>query len=180
MSPPPQRRVDGLLDEAYLDGLDAKPLDAVRTMQDECLEVETELSYVRRLAQARIDIVTADLERREAGGSVEDLVAQLPRILGDEPPRPDPAHSRLPRKLAPSVDVTGHDLEDLVADASLVSLITDSTLANLSNLSEDDLRANRERLRTLEREMSARRRALHAVLDRIEMELATRRRVDHV
>ena len=66
-----------MLEEGYLDGLDAKPLDEVRTMHEECLEVETEVSYVRRLAQARIDIVRAELDRRSAGGSVGDLVAML-------------------------------------------------------------------------------------------------------
>ncbi|HEY6319918.1 MAG TPA: hypothetical protein VI462_18755 [Acidimicrobiia bacterium] len=79
MSPPHRRRLDVILSEGYLDDLAAKPIDAVRAMHEECIEVETEVSYVRRLAQARIDIVSAELERRAAGGSVEEFVAACRR-----------------------------------------------------------------------------------------------------
>jgi hypothetical protein len=160
-----------MLEEGYLDGLEAKPLDEVRTMHEECLEVETEVSYVRRLAQARIDIVRAELDRRSAGGSVGDLVAMLPKILADESPRTDPAHSRLPRHLAPSPAITWR--------RGLERLITDATLVNLPSLTEDELNDTVEQLRTLEGEMSERRRALHGVIDGIESNLAARHKVDH-
>ncbi len=160
-----------MLEEGYLDGLEAKPLDDVRTMHEECLEVETEVSYVRRLAQARIDIVRAELDRRSAGGSVGDLVAMLPKILADESPRTDPAHSRLPRHLAPSPAITWR--------RGLERLITDATLVNLPSLTEDELKDTVEQLRTLEGEMSEQRRALHGVIDGIESDLAARHKVDH-
>ena len=160
-----------MLEEGYLDGLEAKSLDEVRTMHEECLEVETEVSYVRRLAQARIDIVRAELDRRSAGGSVGDLVAMLPKILADESPRTDPAHSRLPRHLAPSPAITWR--------RGLERLITDATLVNLPSLTEDELNDTVEQLRTLEGEMSERRRALHGVIDGIESNLAARHKVDH-
>ncbi len=160
-----------MLEEGYLDGLDAKPLDDVRAMHEECLEVETEVSYVRRLAQARIDIVNAELDRRSAGGSVGDLVAMLPQILADDTPRTDPAHSRLPRHLAPSPAITWR--------RGLERLITDATLVNLPSLTDDELHDTVDQLHTLEREMSDRRRELHAVIDGIESDLAARHKVDH-
>jgi len=166
-----RRRLDVMLEEGYLDGLDAKPLDEVRAMHEECLEVETEVSYVRRLAQARIDIVRAELDRRSAGGSVGDLVAMLPKILADESPRTDPVHSRLPRHLAPAPAITWR--------RGLERLITDATLVNLPSLTEDELNDTVEQLRTLEGEMSERRRALHGVIDGIESDLAARHKVDH-
>jgi hypothetical protein len=140
-------------------------------MHEECLEVETEVSYVRRLAQARIDIVSAELDRRSAGGSVGDLVAMLPKILADESPRADTAHSRLPRPLAPSPDITWR--------RGLEHLITDSTLVNLPTLTEDELRNTVDQLRTLEGEMSDRRRSLHGIIDGIELELTARHKVGH-
>lgn len=161
-----------MLGEGYLDGLDRKPLDEVRAMHEECLEVETEVSYVRRLAQARIDIVSAELDRRAAGRSVEDLVDMLPKILADEQPRTDPAHSRLPRHLAPSPAIQWR--------RGLEHLITDATLVNLPTLPDDELRETLEQLHTLEGEMSERRRRLHDIIDRIEHDLATRHRVDRV
>ena len=160
-----------MLEEGYLEGLDAKSLDDVRAMHEECLEVETEVSFVRRLAQARIDIVRAELDRRSAGGSVGDLVAMLPKILADESPRADQAHSRLPRHLAPSPAITWK--------RGLERLITDATLVNLPTLTEDELRDTVDQLRTLEGEMSDRRRALHVIIDGIESELAARHKVDH-
>ncbi len=171
MSEQHRRRLDVMLEEGYLDGLDVKSLDEVRAMHEECLEVETEVSYVRRLAQARIDIVGAELDRRSAGGSVGDLVAMLPKILADESPRADPAHSRLPRPLAPSPTITWR--------RGLEHLITDATLVNLPTLTEDELGNTVDQLRTLEGEMSDRRRALHAIIDGIESELAARHKVDH-
>lgn len=171
VSAPHQRREDVILGEGYLDGIDAKPLDDVRAMHEACLEVETEVSYVRRMAQARIDIVGAELDRRSAGGSVGDLVAQLPTILADDRPRTDPAHSRLPRHLAPSMNIAWR--------RGLERLITDATLVNLTTLSEDELHETVDQLGTLEGEMSQRRRALHGVIDVIEAELAARRKVDH-
>jgi hypothetical protein len=161
-----------MLGEGFLDGLDAKPLEDVRAMHDECLEVETEVSYVRRLAQARIDIVGAELDRRSAGGSVGDLVAMLPQILTDDTPRTDPAHSRLPRHLAPSPTI--------VWRRGLERLITDDTLVKLPSLTDDELHDTVEQLRTLEREMSERRGALHRVIDAIESDLAARHKAGHV
>jgi hypothetical protein len=160
-----------MLEEGYLDGIESKPLDEVRVVHEATLEVETELSYVRRMAQARIDIITAELDRRRSGRSVKDLVDMLPEILADTGPRTDPAHSRLPRHLAPSPAIEWR--------RGLEHLITDSTLANLPTLSDDELRENRQQLRILEREMGDRRHALHQVIDHIEIELAARHRVGH-
>jgi hypothetical protein len=160
-----------MLDEGYLDGIEDKPLDEVRALHESTLEVETELSYVRRMAQARIDIIGAELDRRSSGRSVKDLVDMLPEILSDANPRTDPAHSRLPRHLAPSPAIEWR--------RGLEHLITDSTLANLPTLTDEELRENRQQLRRLEREMSERRHALHLVIDQIETELAARHRVDH-
>lgn len=57
-------------------------------------------------------------------------------------------------------------------------LITDATLVNLPTLPEPDLRRTLERLRQLEGEVSERRRALHEVVDRIEVDLAARHKAE--
>jgi hypothetical protein len=164
-----RRRVDVMLEPAYVDGIDSMSMDEVRERHEALLEVETEVSYVRRLAQARIDIVEAELERRARGGSVGDLVAMLPSILADETPRGSPANSRLPRHLAPSMDITWK--------RGLEYLITDATLVNLPTISVDELRTTVDQLHQLEREVSDRRRALHRVIDRVEEELASRHKL---
>ena len=172
MSQTHPRRADVYVQAEYLQELDAKDLDTLRAMHAECSEVETEISYVRRLAQARIDIVKAELDRRASGGSVGDLISALPQILADPPPRPPAVTSRLPRHLGPAPAIEWRrGLEYLIADATLV---------DLPGLAEDDLRENLELLRRLEAETSDRRRQLHGVIDRLEQAVAARHAVDPV
>lgn len=162
-----RRRIDIVLAPDYLDGLESLSDDDVQAMHEECMELETEVSYVRRLAQARIEILNAERERRATGGSVADLIAALPKILADPGPRPDPASSRLSRHLAPAPSIQWTRGRE--------PLIVDDTLANLPTLSDDTLLTTLTELGELEREVSQRRRALHAVIDGIEAELARRR-----
>jgi hypothetical protein len=166
-----RRRLDVMLEPSYLDGLSDLDLDAVRAIHEETLAVETEVSYVRRLAQARIDIVEAELDRRARGGSIGDLVAALPQILADDSPRPAPSASRLPRHLGPAPMIPWR--------RGLERLITDATLVNLPTLSEDELRSTLEQLRELESEVSGQRRELHRVIDAIEADLTERHKVEH-
>ncbi|HZP30384.1 MAG TPA: hypothetical protein VFC99_15625 [Acidimicrobiia bacterium] len=160
---------EAILDSAYLDGLERRSVEEVRAMHEDCLVVETELSYVRRLAQARIDILRAEVERRATGGSVGDLLARLPEILSDRGPRATPVASRLPRHLAPDLDEHLHgELDEIAADG---------TLASLPTLSDEELQTRLEQLRGIERDVSARRRAMFEVIDRIEAELTERHKV---
>jgi hypothetical protein len=165
-----RRRIDVVLASDYLDGLESLPLDDVEALHEECMELETEVSYVRRLAQARLDILKAEQERRATGGTLAQLVDALPRILADPGPRPDPATSRLTRHLAPAPSIQWTRGRE--------PLIVDDTLAKLPTLTGDELVATMGELRELEQDVSQRRRALHTVLDRIESELARRRVVD--
>lgn len=164
-----RRRIDRVLAPEYLDGVGDRDDAEIRTMRDECSEIETEISYVRRLAQGRIDILVAELERREAGGSLGDLIAALPTILAGEDGRPAPAASHLPQRLAPRGDIEWN--------RGLERLVTDATLANLPTLPEPELRHTIEQLREFESETSAARRSLHGVIDTLDRELATRQAV---
>ena len=80
-------RSDRVLDAGFLADLGERSVDELRAMHAECLELETEVSYVRRLTQARIDILEAEIGRRERGDSLEDLINSLPQILADSGPR---------------------------------------------------------------------------------------------
>ena len=155
-----------VLDSAYVEGLDSSSLDDLRAKHAECVELETEVSYVRRLAQARIDILEAEIERRASGGSLDDLIRRLPEILADSGPRGNPATSHLPLQMAPEQDSEwAPDLERF-----------DAVLTDLPSLSEEQLRDAIAGLRTLERNVSDQRRALFAVIDRIDVSLAAQLR----
>src|SRR4051812_18256568 len=99
--------LDRICQADYLGDLAGRPIDALRTMRAECQTVETGLSYLRRLVQGRLDVVTAEIERRAAGGDRDDLstlIGKLPQILSDR--TRTPGVGRLPQHLAPG-DVRG-------------------------------------------------------------------------
>ncbi|MFM7271338.1 MAG: aerial mycelium formation protein [Actinomycetes bacterium] len=161
-----ERRIDRILAPEYVADLDARDLDDLRAMRREAVEVETEVSYVRRLAQGRIEIVRAEVDRRRDGGTLSDLIARLPEILADQGPRPAAANARVPEILAPSMSITW--------SRGAERLIADDTLANLPTLSEDELTASLDALRALEQEVSGTRRQLHGVIDAIDAVLGPR------
>ncbi len=96
---------DRLLAVDYLDELDTRPIDEMRTMRTECLDVETGLSYLRRMVQGPLDIVNRELVRREVGGRADraTLIDELPGILADGP-RP-PGMGRLSQQLEPTPSI---------------------------------------------------------------------------
>jgi anti-sigma-K factor RsiG len=155
-----------VLDPTYLDDLDANTIDELRVKHAECVELETEVSYVRRLTQARIDILEAEVQRRSSGGSLEDLISRLPQILSDPAPRGNPASSRLPLQMAPEQD------SEWTPDLDRF----DGVLANLTTLSDAELEEAIAGLRSLEREVSDQRRELFDVIDRIDLSLAAQLR----
>jgi RsiG-like len=155
-----------VLDPAYLAAIESHSVEELRAMHSECLELETEVSYIRRLTQARIDILEAEIERRSSGQSLEQLIEDLPRILADSGPRGNPASSRLPMQMAPEQDSEwAPDLQRF-----------DGVLANLPTLTEPELDDAIAGLRALEREVSDQRRELHTVIDRIDLSLAAQLR----
>lgn len=159
------RRIDRILADGFASDIDGRPIDDVRAMERECLEVETEVSYVRRLAQGRIDILEAERDRRAAGGSLGDLIAALPTILADEG-RASPANTRAQAVLAPA--------DGIAWNRGMERLIDDATLANLPMLTEAELQATLGQLRELEGLVSGQRRSLHGVLDILTNSIARR------
>ncbi len=150
-------RIRELLDPQYRAGIGERTLDDLRIMKQECADYEHAVSYARRLAQARIEILEAEQGRRARGESVESLVAALPDILGAEPGRSSATSARLAAPETPAVELRWPDGRE--------ELIGDMTLANLPALDDAALAASVDRLREFERELSDVRRDLHEVLD---------------
>ena len=136
-------------------------------MHEECLEVETEFSYVRRLAQARIDDRQGRARPprgRRLGRRSHRRAAEDPRRRSARDPSPGRAGSRAPWRRRRTSS----------GSAGLEHLIGDATLVNLPTLADEDLERTVGKLGELERETSTRRRELHAVIDAVEAELAAR------
>jgi len=158
--------LDDVLAPEYLANLGTQSDTSLSDMAEAGRALETEVSYLRRLAQGRIDILVAEQDRRSTGGSIGDLIAALPKILAGNETRPPATTARVPVQLAPEGNLKWHD--------GLEALVSDDTLANLPVLSDTDLAAALSRLREFEGELSGTRRKLHGVIDALELELATR------
>ena len=159
-----------VLDDGFLDGYESFDADRLRAMRQRCQKVETSLSYLRRLAQGRIDIVSAELERRQGGGDpldLDELVARLPAVLSD---RTRSSHvGPMPQVLAPG------QIEGRLAD-ELAGMEFDAHLSELPDVSVEWLRSTRDRLVDYEHRVSQLRRALFDRIDTLGVELGRRYR----
>jgi hypothetical protein len=160
------QQIQRLLNDDYVDSLDTRSLDDLRDMKAECVDVENALSYLRRLAQARIEILEAERARRARGGSVGDLVKDLPRILSAESGRSSVVDTRVPPPDSSTIELHWPDNRE--------SLVEDTTLANLPALPDDELASTTSQLQAFESELSGLRRDMHGVIDALEREIASR------
>jgi len=159
------------LDPVYVSDLERLSLAQLRAKRDACAELETELSYLRRLVQARLDLVVAGAQRRHLGLpalGAETLVEQLPQILGDHSRAVGP--SRLTSILAPAEDVQAS------VAARVEEVLPSERLGSLGSLGATELDVLLVSLSNLERAVSAERRALHDIQDRFQEELVRRYR----
>ena len=161
------RRIDRVLAEDYLDGLESQPLEAVREMRRDAEQEEVDLSYLRRVLQGRLDILRAELARRSGEGE-SDLIEALPHILADE------GTSASPRGLGRHVTA-----EPSRADSHrrhVEALVADVDLSNLSAHDEVSLRRAVDALEREEQEVSDKRRAVQSVMDACTAEITRRYR----
>ena len=161
---------DELLDPAVLDDLEHTPIDQVRALRARCIDVETGLSYLRRMVQAPLDIVSQEQRRRADGGGPTDLatlIGDLPEVLS--PNTRSFGLPRLPAQLEPaSID------PDLSAE--LDALIGEGQLVSIVEVDDAGLYALHEELAAFERRVSERRRSFHGRIDALQGELTRRYR----
>lgn len=149
-----------------LDGLADLPMEEVRARRAACQQLETQLSYVRRLAQGRLDIVASEMTARRLGAADDrTLVQQLAEALADRISAPGPGH--LPMVLAP--DEVEPQLAARLDQAAPPALVSDP-----GSMSDDDLRQVAAALAELEREVSDRRRAVFHRIDALQEEVVRR------
>lgn len=160
---------DRLADAAYLEDLQGRPLEWVRAERTAISAFEDQISYVRRLVQGRMDILTAEQRRRLTGEEhdLSSLVHDLPGILSEG------GHTGVSGRLAAVLDPGEVDirLAERMSDAA-----PDSLLTGLTEASDDELTTAQERLAALEHDVSQQRRACHVALDRLGAEMVRRYR----
>ncbi len=160
-----KRRIDKVLASDYLVGLEEMPLTEVRALRDEAGQEETDLSYLRRMLQGRVDIVAAELKRR-FDGATGDLVDDLSTILADAPRQAARGLGR-------------HNVAEPTNAGSTRRLEEQLAAADVTDVGERDDREVGElleSLRTTESDISARRRAVQGVFDAASAEITRRYR----
>jgi hypothetical protein len=157
-----------VLEPGYLAGLAESATDDLRHMRSECTDLENGVSYVRRLAQGRLDVIVAETERRNegGGGDLADLVARLPELLSDGVRAP--GSGRVDQELDPPDAV----VEPL--SAVLDGVVGPSIMTEVADLGDDELSAAIIALRNFEERLSTSRRSLHDTIDSLNDELARR------
>ncbi|MEI7593817.1 MAG: hypothetical protein WCK41_11420 [Actinomycetes bacterium] len=161
---------DRMLDPDYLANLEGRSMDEIRAMRDECVDVETGLSYLRRMVQGPLDIVKSELQRRAIGGESADratLIGDLPAILADGPRTP--GNGRL-------LDTIGPTHLDPALSAELDIIVGHGVIASLSTLDDDALSALQRSLSDFEMRVSELRRGSFERIDVLQAELIRRYR----
>ena len=162
------RRIDRVLAEDFLSGLQSLPLPDVRALRDEAEQEEVDLSYIRRLIQGRMDIVRAELNRRDgADGASGSLVDGLAQVLADEPRTAARGLGRHSTIEPSRVDSHRRYVEALVADVDL---------SDTSARDSDQLAHAMRVLADEEQTLSGKRRQVQTVMDACQAEITRRYR----
>lgn len=140
----------------------ALSLDELRGLRSELQQQDDVVSYARRVAQARVDLVKSEMARRDDDGSVSDEVTEvLSQHLNSGPGRP-------PRP--------AEDLSDNTLSAELDSICSAAGFGRIDELTEDELSTLAEAIEAFERRVSQDRRERFELLDAMSAELVRRYR----
>ena len=142
------------------------PLADLRGQRASLQHEDDAVSFVRRLAQARLDLVRAEQRRRTATERHgDDISDELPAILG--------AHltGGAPRPPRPADDFSDHPLARLLDE-----LCAEWGNADLGAMTDQELREFAEHLHDYEQQRSLERRDLFTRIDAFSAELVRRYR----
>lgn len=159
-----------VLDSVYLVDLPSRSTDDLRSMRAECTDIENGVSFVRRVAQGRLDLMLAETRRREtgSGGDAAGLVADLPDLLAGD--HPVVGSGRVTGDLEPPDEVV------VPLTGELDAAVGPGVMTDLTGLDDESLSDAVTALRDFESRLSEARRDIHIVVDSINDELAQRYR----
>jgi hypothetical protein len=161
-----RRRIDEILDPEYLQDLEGLATSELRRRRSLCDDLDTELSYYRRLLHGRMDLLAFELRRR-SGEEERSLIEALPEILaGSE--RAGPTTGRAVPVVVPEFSGEGRRMVDRA--------LGDDFLARLPVIDDAELNEVQSLLTGVEGEVSQQRRAVYEVYEALQAELTRRYR----
>lgn len=162
--------LNDLLDARHAPDLAASSVRDLREHRDRLDEIESALSFGRRIAQGRLDIVVSEIEARATGATDPGgIVARLPEVLSRQAPSVSAAAPRPPRDL-----VLTPLAEDLAA--ALDRVVTTDELGDVTAVADDRLAAMAAAIADAERSISTRRSEVHRLIDAVQEEIIGRYR----
>src|SRR4051794_32409924 len=160
------RRIDRVLAEDFLSDIGSVELSELRGLGGEAEQEEVALSSTRRMVRGRLDVIRAELNRRDGKGS-GNLVQDLAAILADEPRGPARGLGRHVTVEPSRADSHRRYVEALVADVDLSDVTARST---------DELAHAMRTLSEEEQTLSGKRREVQQVMDAVSAEITRRYR----
>ncbi len=140
----------------------ALSLDELRSLRTQLQLQDDVVSYARRVAQARLDLVKSEMARRSDDGSVSDEVTEvLSQHLNGGPARP-------PRP--------AEDLSDNTLSSELDAICNKAGFGRIEELDEPALASLADAIAAFERRVSQDRRERFDLLDDLSAELVRRYR----
>jgi hypothetical protein len=146
----------------------ALALADLRSERSRLQTLDDAVSYVRRLAQARLDLAAAEKTSRASKDPVSssgDVTGELPRLLGSH------LTGGAPRPPRPAEDFSEHPLA-----IELDELCSDAGSADLPTLTDEQLTAYMTALTDFEHRVSVQRKQVFERLDALSAELVRRYR----
>ncbi len=165
---PRRRRIDQVTDPAYVQDLDSLSMDELRDRRRVLDDLDTEFSFYRRMLHGRMDLLSFEMRRR-SGEETRTLIEALPQILADG--IDGPSRNTIPRDLSLT-------LPELVGSGnrSIDRVLGDDFLTHLPSFDDGELEGIQTMLTEAEQQVSAQRRSIYNVHDRINEEIARRYR----
>ncbi len=163
--------LDLVSDPSFLDDLQSRTMEDLRTVRSRLQTLENSCSYVRRLIQGRVDIIGGELQRRREGGAEGDsgeLIGRLPDILSEARGAVSPGSVRPPHSLEPDAEVSAK------LEARLEEIVPVDQLSDVVAMEEDALSSSLLELNALEDNVSEERRTLHRLIDTVQAEVTRR------
>ncbi|MEN8234450.1 MAG: hypothetical protein ABFR89_05950 [Actinomycetota bacterium] len=157
-----------MTDPAYAQDLESLSMEELRERRGVLDDLDTELSYYRRMLHGRMDLLSFEMKRR-SGEETRSLIEALPQILADG--IVGSSRNAIPKDLPlepPEMSGTGNRIVDHV--------LADDFLAHLPSLDDAELDEIQAALTWTESEISKQRRSVYEVHDLINAEITRRYR----
>ena len=160
-----RRKIDIITDDEFLRDLEECPLEVLRGRRDLAGELETEMSYYRRLLHGRMDLLAFELRRR-SGDETKSLLEALPEILAAGETGGGNPGGRPQAMLAPDLPDERRRHIDRVLEHEFLS--------RLPETGDDELTEIQRILAETEQEISRDRRTAQVAFDTIQAEIMRR------